>query len=150
MNGPSNTSRRKPQTRFALSLAALILIALPIAIVWRDLNRWDSAVAVTGKVVRITPEGPFPDIVTVQYHDQASQPHQVDIPTTYATARKVGDPVDLHYLPDAPAKAMTRIQQRDEGWSVSPKLLLASLAAATFALYFAFPEYLTLRKGRNR
>jgi hypothetical protein len=65
MNESETRPRRKPQTRLILSLIALILIALPIAIVWRDLNHWDSAVSVTGKVVRITPEGPFLDTVTI-------------------------------------------------------------------------------------
>lgn len=141
--------RRTPQTRLILSLVALILLALPIGIVWRDWQRWAAAPAVTGTVVRISPEGPFPDVVTVEYQDQANHSHQVDISTNYATARKVGDPVDLFYLPDAPERAMTRIQQRDEGWSVSPYLLFGSLALSTFFLYFAFPEYLTLKKRRN-
>lgn len=141
--------RRKPLTRLILSLVALVLIAAPVGIVWRDLKRWAAAPAVTGKVVRVLPEGPFPDVVTVEYQDQANHTHQVDISTNYATARKVGDTVDLFYLPDAPERAMTRIQQRDEGWSVSPYLLFGSLGAATFFLYFAFPEYLSLKRRKR-
>lgn len=142
--------RRKPMTRLVLSLVALALIAVPAVIVWKDIKRWSNAQPVTGSVVRVSPEGPFPDVLTVEYQDLASQKHQVETPAVYATARKVGDSVDLFYLHSAPSKAMTRIQQRDEGWSVPVYYLFGSLAAATFFLYFAFPEYLTLKKRRTR
>ena len=147
---PGPRPLRKPSTRLVLSLAALALVAFPCWIVWKDLKQWDKALPASGKVVRTSPEGPFPDVLTIAYQDQSSQPHQVDIPTPYTTVRQVGDQVDLEYLPDAPSKAMTRIQRRDEGWSVSPYLLFGCLGAATLFLHFAFPEYISLRKKGSR
>lgn len=130
--------RRKPISRLMIAVGLFVLLALPCGLVAVDLMRPKETLSVTGKVVKITPEGPFPDVVTVEYQDHASSTHRVAIPTTYTTARVVGDVVDLDYPPKAPANAMTRAQLSDEGWSVSAYVLFECIAVALFFIFLEF------------
>jgi hypothetical protein len=100
--------------------------------------------------VSTKPEGPFPDEIIVEYSIPESGKHSVTIPSTYTTAREIEQEVELLYLAERPERAMTRIQIRDEGWSVSPYLLFGSVGLATFFLHLAFPNHIRFGSRRRQ
>ena len=147
---PKTTRAYKTLRRVVFSSIALILVAVPAFIVYRDLEAWKQSIAVVGVVVETKSEGPFINEVVVEYFDLESSTHRVSILSTYVTARDVGDEVDLMYLPNRPDRAMTRIQARDEGWSIHPYWLFGSVGLSTFFLHWAFPEYIRLNSRKRR
>ncbi len=148
-HAPSQTPDAS-QSRYLLgtvwALLSVGFFCLPAAIVYRDLTAWKESRAVVGKVVATKPEGPFADEIVVEYTVPDSGTHQVTIPSTYTTAREITQEVELEYRPDQPERAMTRIQIRDEGWSISPYLLFGSIALATILLHMAFPNHIAIRR----
>lgn len=145
---PRLSAAKSLLTRVVLCAAAIALVAVPIGVVVTDIHSWQNANAVTGKVIQTLPPGPFPDFVIVEYVSADGETRKTKISTNYATAREVGEEVELLYRSDKPGHAMTRIQSRDEGLSVSPYLLFGSFALATFLLAWAFPEWISLKKRR--
>ena len=147
----SKNYKSKPQRkrswilRSALTLLAVIFLAIPGWIVYRDLTAWQKSIAVTGKVVETKPAGPFPEEIMVQYSIPNAGEHIVSIPSTYTSAWEIEAEVELLYLPNRPDRAMSRLQARDEGFSVSPYFLFGSLGLATFFLSMAFPNHIRLR-----
>ena len=81
-------------------------------IIWQAVRcqqRWNSAPVVEGIIVdaRPPPPDPFPDEFTVAYQDQQGGQHEVEFDfTNINRGRRVGDKVDLRYLPDHPDQAM--------------------------------------------
>lgn len=146
-------ARDASPSRYLLStvwtLLSIGFFCLPAAIVYRDLTAWKESRSVVGQVVATKPEGPFPDEIVVEYTVPDSGTHQVTISSTYTTARDITQEVELQYLPDQPDRAMTRIQIRDEGWSISPYLLFGSIALATFLLHLAFPNHIGFQRRRS-
>jgi hypothetical protein len=142
--------RRKPIPRLIFALGLFVLLALPCGMVAVDLMRPKETLSVAGKVIRTSPEGPFPEVVTVEYQDHASRTHQVEIPTSYTTARVVGDAVDLDYPPDSPANAMTRAQLSDEGWSVTAYVLFECIAVVLFFILLVFSGQLSRENKEPR
>lgn len=142
------SSLRSCLIRMVLVLLSVILLVLPIAIVYRDLTAWKQSRTVVGKVIATKPEGPFPDEIVVEYTVSDSGTYQVTIPGTYTTAREIEEEVELEYIPHEPRRAMTRIQIRDEGWSISPYVLFGSIGLATFLLHLAFPNHMRLHRRR--
>ncbi len=138
--------------RIVFTLLAVTFFVIPALLLYRDLTAWNNALTVTGRVVATkperTPENPFIDEVVVAYIIPDSSEYRVDIPSAYTTAFEVDQEVELVYLPKQPGRAMTRLQSRDEGLTVSPYLLLISVAISTLMLHLAFPEQ--IRFGSRR
>ncbi len=146
----NRSSKRSVAFRAVFSLLAVNFLALPILIVYRDLTAWQHSIATQGVVVDTRFEGPFLEEVFVEYSVAGdSTKHRVSIPASYTTAQEVGKEVELLYLKDQPQRAMTRIQTRDEGWSISPYLLFGSIALAAFLSHLAFPEFVRFGKRRS-
>lgn len=149
----STASSKKTKGRLPVvvfSLLAIVFLVTPITIVYRDLTAWKDAKEVVGRVVGSRPEGPFPDELTVEYTlTESEDTYQVTIPIGYTSAREIGQEVELDYLPDHPERAMTRIQTRDEGFSISPYFLFGSIGLATFCLHIAFPNHIRLNSRRR-
>lgn len=143
-----NRRRTSGATRMIAALMAVLFVAVPGWLIYRDITAWRNSIETIGTVIETRPPGPFPDELVVQYLTQDQKSRQVVLSTNYATAREVGETVDLLYRPERPDQAMTRVQTRDEGWSISPYLLFGSFAAATFCLAWAFPESIRLRSRR--
>ncbi len=150
---PIPSGSRKPHSFFTqafLVLLAIGFLAVPLVIVYRDLTAWKGSLPVVGIVVETKSEGPFVEEVVVQYTFQGSTgSHRVAIPATYTTVREVGQEVELLYLPDEPHRAMTRIQIRDEGWSLSPYYLFGSIGLSTLFLHLAFPNHIRLNSRKR-
>lgn len=138
--------------RIVFTLLAVTFLVVPALILYRDLTAWNDALTVTGRVVATkperTPENPFIDEVVVAYSIPNSGEHRIDIPSAYTTAFEVDQEVELVYLPNQPGRAMTRLQSKDEGLTVSPYLLFISIAISTLMLHLAFPEQ--IRFGSRR
>ncbi len=129
---------------------ALVMLILPVGIVYRDFTAWSNSKSVMGRVVSMTPEGPFPDELVVEYSVTEADTHRVTIPVTYASVRDLEEEVLLYYLPEQPHLAMTPSQMRDEGLSASPLILLGSMGLGFCFLYAAVvvdpTEWLNRRK----
>jgi hypothetical protein len=145
----STSSYKNPSVlrRTVFSLLTILFLAMPAGIVYHDITAWKNSKDVVGRVVSTKPEGPFPDEIIVEYSIPESGKHSVTIPSTYTTAREIGQEVELLYLDEQPERAMTRIQIRDEGWSVSPYLLFGSVGLATFFLHLAFPNHIRFKSS---
>ena len=143
--------RRKSNYRRSaiLTIIAVSFLALPVSIIYRDLTAWNKSIDVVGRVIDTNPKGPFPDEIIVEYIVDDSVKHHVTIPSTYTTAHEIDQEVELLYLPNQPQFAMTRIQIRDEGWTISPYLLFGSVGVATFFLHLAFPNHIRLNSRRT-
>lgn len=152
---PSQSKAKSKRTQSTLrvvvfSLLAIVFFVTPIVIVYRDLTAWKDAKEVVGRVISVRPEGPFPDELVVEYLlPNADRIYQVTIPIGYTSARDVGQEVELDYLPDHPERAMTRIQTRDIGLSISPYYLFGSIGLATFCLSIAFPNHIRLNSRKR-
>jgi hypothetical protein len=131
----SPSLRKSPTARTVLLLSvALLLLAIPGLVVYRDFTRWDHAKDVVGNVVQTTPEGPFPDQITIEYTPQDSGVHRIVVPSQYTTARELGQSVELLYLPDSPDYAVTKTQANVLELSVPPYLLVGSFMAGLYLI----------------
>ena len=139
----------KTKRRIIFSSLAILFLVAPALVVAFDLRAWQSATAVKGQVVAIRPEGPFPEELDVEYQLPNESPRQVTIRFNYASARKVGDEVELLVRADWPKHPLTRIQIPEIGWSVNVYLLFGSVLLSTFCLSWAFPEYIRVRQGKR-
>lgn len=117
-----------------LLLLTIVLLVSPGFVVYRDLTKWKNAKDVVGKVVRTEPEGPFPDLITVEYTLEDSVKHRITIPSQYTTAIDIGQSVELLYLVEAPESAVTKVQAGFIELSLPPFLLVGSIAAGLFLL----------------
>jgi hypothetical protein len=105
------TSSERPTSWFQ-RLAGLALVVGIGVVIWRGVDyqrRWNEAPTVEGKVIRVSPPPPepFPDQFTIAYQDQQGRQHQVVLDyTEIFSLSKIGDKVELRYLPEAPDKPM--------------------------------------------
>jgi hypothetical protein len=98
---PSRTSR------FQI-LAGLALLLSMAIVVWQGIDyqrRWDNALAVDAVVIGVSPPppDPFPDFFTIGYQDQQGQRHEAIMHhSEIFSLSKIGDKVQIQYLPEAP------------------------------------------------
>ena len=100
-----------------------------------------NATPVIGKVVALSPEGPFPDILTVEYSMPDDRLGSVDVPFQYTTARNLGQEVELVYRKQEPGLAMTRLQSRDFAVSISLSWLSYLIPLLGLEIYLLFPHF---------
>lgn len=106
-----------------------------------DYRSWQNATPVTGEVVALTPDGPFPDELVVKYMMPDEQFGQVSIPTQYATARAIGEQVELVYREHDPSFAMTQLQSRDHFSSLSMNWLIYLIPLLGLEISMLFPHF---------
>jgi len=103
-------------------LQKLLLVAVVAAMgltVWQAIRyqaRWNAAPAVEGNVIDVKPPppDPFPGEYTVEYRDQAGNPHQVLLKRNdvYVTP-KIGETIEIRYLPEDPDEPLGPARSRD-------------------------------------
>ncbi len=79
-------------------------------------GRWNAATVVEGDVIDVKPPPPepFPDEYTIDYRDQQGNPHQVIFKRNDVyVAPKIGEKIEIRYLPEAPDKPIGPARYRD-------------------------------------
>ncbi len=117
-----------------------------IATMVGDYFSWTKATPVNGKVVEMTPPGPFPDYLVVEYPMPNGQSSRATVPMQYTTARELGQAVELVCLPTDPGRAMTKLQSRDYFSSLSLNWLILLIPLFGLEICFLFPKF--NRRGR--
>lgn len=105
-------------SRFQTMLGLGLIASLGV-VVWRGIDtqrRWNEAPAVQGTVVAVEPPPPepFPERYTIAYSDDAGVQHRVvfERMDVYVTP-KVGETVEIKYLPEAPDEPLGPARVRD-------------------------------------
>ncbi len=111
-----------------------------------DYRSWQNATPVTGEVIGLKPDGPFPDELVVQYLMPNEQFGQATIPTQYASARAMGEPVGLVYREQDPSFAMTKLQSRDHFSSLSMNWLICLIPLLGMEFLMLFPNFSQRRR----
>lgn len=136
--------------RALLGLATLVTAAVLAWVIYTmvtDFQSWLEATPVTGRVVALKPEGPFPDEIVVEYSLPDEQQGLATIPCQYTTARKLDQEVEVVYRSSNPAVAMTRLQARDHFSSLSMNWLIYTIPLFSLQLLWLFPSL--RRRGKK-
>ncbi len=126
--------------KITLTLAAAVMMILPIYWFVEAQLAWQKAEKIIGVVVETRPEGPFPEIIVVEYKQPDAPVGRVELKFNYTTARAVGDEVELLYLRRDPSRVMTRNQAVDEVVNFSPMVFFATLPLGYFILMMLYPK----------
>lgn len=112
-NGPSTWESR---LLTILGFGVALMIGM---LVWQGIayqGQWNSAPVVEGEVIGVEPPPPepFPDEYTIDYRDSAGNSHQVVFKRNdvYVTP-KIGEKVEIRFLPDAPDRPLGPARYRD-------------------------------------
>lgn len=112
---------QSPATGPLPKLLTLALFAALGLLAWRAVEyqrRWNATPIVAGEVIAVQPPPPepFPEKFTIAYRDLAGQDHQVVLKSTELYGlHKLGDKVELRFLPEAPDRPLGPAQVRDAG-----------------------------------
>ena len=105
-----------------IRIQSFLLLAVVVAMgmtIWQGIRyqlRWNAAPVVEGAVLDVQPPppDPFPDEYTVAYLDQTGKTHQVVLKRSDVyVAPKIGDKIEIRYLPENPAQPLGPARYRD-------------------------------------
>lgn len=137
---PAPKSREKPSStyvptrhRFSALIWVLNLVLFG-AVAWFVFQavelqqRWNTAVVVESEVVAVDPPppDPFPEIVTAAYVDQQGTRREVQLRRMdYYAIVKLGDKIELRYLPEAPDQPLGPAKVGDVGFNFAmPRMIV--------------------------
>lgn len=101
----------------------LALFASIVILIWWALQlqrRWDAAIEVPAVVVALDPPPPnvLPNNVTISFNDSNGAEHRQTLGyMQFEMAPKLGDEINIRYLPGAPEKALGPVAFRDVGFT---------------------------------
>ena len=115
---------RKRSRKTTLSLIIHLALAASIGIlVWwasQLQRRWDGAIEVSAVVVALDPPppSPLPNNITVSFNDSSGIEHRQTLGyMQFEMAPKLGDEINVRYLPGAPDEVLGPVAFRDVGFS---------------------------------
>ena len=119
-------------------LSVLLNIGLIVAfglLIWRAIKlqkEWNEAPDVVAIVIALKPPPPepFPDEVTVSYTEPSGHEHQFVLGRTdYYGIAKIGDEINIRFLPEVPEKPLGPSRFRDVGFDFALPYGIVFLAA---------------------
>lgn len=119
-------------------LSVLLNIGLIVAfglLIWRAIElqkKWSEAPDVVATIIAVKPPPPepFPDEATLSYSDTSGREHQVVFGRTdYYGIAKIGDEINIRFLPEEPEKPLGPSRFRDVGFDFALPYGIVILAA---------------------
>ncbi|MEQ1827010.1 MAG: hypothetical protein ABL921_13730 [Pirellula sp.] len=140
----STTPTQRKRMSVLVALLHLILVASLGTVIWRAIQlqrRWDAASEVPAVVVALDPPPPnvLPNNITVRFNDSHGIEHSQTLGhLQFLMTPKMGDEVNIRYLPDEPDTVLGPVASRDIGFETAIPYVFGIVAIYSFLQLILF------------